>query len=94
MTWDSGRSSYLSCFGSQKANASESRTMRGTMRERTPGVRQLRMYAGRDEQNRPVQVAKTVHGGKFSHQAAEWHDGHDDATAHLDGSESSSTGGA
>jgi hypothetical protein len=52
------------------------------------------MYAGRDEQNRPVQVAKTVHGGKFSHQAAEWHDGHDDATAHLDGSESSSTGGA
>ncbi len=38
--------------------------MKGTMRERTPGHWQIRAYAGRDERGRPVQVARTVKGGK------------------------------
>jgi integrase len=44
--------------------------MKGTLRERTPGVWQVRAYAGRDEQGRPIQLAKTVHGGRRAAHAA------------------------
>ena len=44
--------------------------MRGTMRERSAGVWQVRAYAGRDDQGRPVQVSRTVDGGKRAAQAA------------------------
>ena len=47
----------------------EGRTMKGTMRERTPGVWEVRAYTGRDGHGRPVQVSRTVHGGKRAAQA-------------------------
>ena len=35
-----------------------------TIRERRKGVWEVRAYTGRDDQGRPVQVSRTVHGGK------------------------------
>ena len=43
---------------------------KGTMRERTPGVWLLRAYAGRDRTGRPVQIARTIRGGKRAAQTA------------------------
>ncbi len=36
----------------------------GTLRQRVPGVWELRVYAGRDERGRPVQVSRTFRGGE------------------------------
>lgn len=36
----------------------------GTMREKRPGVWELRAFLGRDERGRPVQISRTVYGGK------------------------------
>lgn len=38
--------------------------MKGTMTERTPGVWWLRAYVGRSASGKPVQVSRTVRGGK------------------------------
>ena len=38
--------------------------MTGTMKERSPGVWWLRAYAGRNSAGKPVQVSRTVRGGK------------------------------
>jgi hypothetical protein len=38
-------------------------TGKGAMKERSPGVWWLRVYAGRNDKGNPVQVSKTVHGG-------------------------------
>lgn len=35
-----------------------------TIRERRPGVWEVRGFTGRDERGRPTQVSRTVHGGK------------------------------
>lgn len=35
-----------------------------TIRERKPGVWEVRGFTGRDERGRPTQVSRTVHGGK------------------------------
>lgn len=35
-----------------------------TVRERRPGVWEVRGFTGRDERGRPTQVSRTVHGGK------------------------------
>lgn len=40
------------------------------MTERTPGVWWLRVYAGRNDKGRPIQVSRTVRGGKRAAQSA------------------------
>jgi len=39
-----------------------------TIRERTPGVREVRVFLGRDDLGRPKQVSRTVHGTKRTAQ--------------------------
>src|SRR6516162_9429163 len=36
----------------------------GTMREKNPGVWELRVYLGRDRRGRPIQKSRSVRGGK------------------------------
>ncbi len=43
--------------------------MKGTMTERSPGVWWLRAYAGRSSAGKPVQISRTVRGGKRLAQA-------------------------
>ena len=38
--------------------------MAGTMREKNPGVWELRVYLGRDRRGRPIQKSRSVRGGK------------------------------
>jgi len=35
-----------------------------TIRERRPGVFEVRVFVGRDERGKPVQASRTVHGSK------------------------------
>lgn len=42
---------------------------KGTMTERSPGTWRLRAYVGRDSKGRPIQIARTVKGGKRQAQA-------------------------
>ncbi len=44
--------------------------MKGTMVERSPGTWWLRVYAGRNEKGQPVQVSRTIKGGKRAAQLA------------------------
>jgi hypothetical protein len=41
-----------------------------TMREKRPGVWEVRAFTGRDEQGRPTQMSRTVHGTKRDAQRA------------------------
>ena len=42
---------------------------KGTIRERSPGTWQLRVYLGRDAQGKPIQVGRFFKGGKRQAQA-------------------------
>jgi hypothetical protein len=44
--------------------------VKGTMVERSPGHWWIRVYAGRNEKGRPVQVSRTVRGTKRQAQVA------------------------
>ncbi len=35
-----------------------------TLRERKPGVWEIRVFTGSDSRGRPTQLSKTIHGGK------------------------------
>jgi integrase len=42
---------------------------RGTIVERSPGIWRLRVYVGRDAEDRPVQISRTFRGGRRAAQA-------------------------